>query len=323
VHYYDDEVYEVDSRELESLTRRLVAGWWHAASDEPDLSYRGVWLPDLLTVGKRLRVRLEVIERLGIIDRVLHEVKPDQLRLLSGASLAEQVARLVARTRGLGCAASRARPGHSSWRGPMRLSFRERSDQPPAAPPSAAAPLTSRRADGRRILFVTCRSRHHLLVDPLIEAVRSAGASPRLVAQSNEDPELAARVSDLSAAGVPTAYLMDYLPGYGGAPRQTVSAAVPARAPACRARSGAGGADVLAGRLALAGPPPIPGRLRGEPPDSPPVQEAAFRAVRALRPDALVVTSDRRLAERAMAFVARSFDIPSLLFSEPSSSGVT
>ncbi|HEY4908293.1 MAG TPA: hypothetical protein VIJ73_02245, partial [Methylomirabilota bacterium] len=86
VHYYDEEAYAVDSRELESLTQRLVTSWWQATSNEPDLSYRGIWLPDLLTVGKRLRVRLEVVERLGIIDRVLDEVKPDQLRLLSGAS---------------------------------------------------------------------------------------------------------------------------------------------------------------------------------------------------------------------------------------------
>src|SRR3989442_1650145 len=102
VHYYDEEAYAVDSRELESLTQRLVTGWWQAASDEPDLSYRDVWLPDLLTVGKRLRVRLEVVERLGIIDRVLGEVKADQLRLLSGASMTEQVARLLAKARGLG-----------------------------------------------------------------------------------------------------------------------------------------------------------------------------------------------------------------------------
>ena len=317
VHYYDDEVYEVDSRELESLTRRLVAGWWHAASDEPDLSYRGVWLPDLLTVGKRLRVRLEVIERLGIIDRVLHEVKPDQLRLLSGASLAEQVARLVARTRGLGVRSL----SRSPWpqlvaRAYAALFPREDRINLQQLLRQQRHPLASRRADGRRILFVTCRSRHHLLVDPLIEAVRSAGASPRLVAQSNEDPELAARVSDLSAAGVPTAYLMDYLP------RATAARLVRRFRPLFRRALRRAERDPeLAERMSWRGvslwPVLRPFLAASEASLLTALlsQEAAFRAVRALRPDALVVTSDRRLAERAMAFVARSFDIPSLLFS--------
>jgi glycosyltransferase involved in cell wall biosynthesis len=44
-------------------------------------------------------------------------------------------------------------------------------------------------------------------------------------------------------------------------------------------------------------------------------QEAAFRAVKAIRPDALIITSDRRLGERALAFAARSHGIPSILYS--------
>jgi glycosyltransferase involved in cell wall biosynthesis len=318
VHYYDEEAYAVDSRELESLTRRLVAGWWQALSDEPDLSYRGVWLPDLLTVGKRLRVRLEVVERLGIIARVLDEVKPDQLRLLSGASVTERAARLVARARGLGVRrVSRSLWPHLTARAYAalfpredRINLRDLLRQQRHAP----AP---QRGDGPRILFVTCRSRHHLVVDPLIEAVRVAGASPGLVAQSDKDPELAARVNELSVAGVPTAYLMDYLPQATAARlvrrfrplfRRALRRAK--RDPELAERVSWRGVSlwpVLRPFLAASGETSLLAALLA--------QEAAFRALRAIRPDALIVTSDRRLSERAMAFLAHSRGIPSLLFS--------
>jgi len=317
VHYYDEEAYAVDSRELESLTQRLVTGWWQAASDEPDLSYRDVWLPDLLTVGKRLRVRLEVVERLGIIDRVLGEVKPDQLRLLSGASMTEQVARLVAKARGLGVrSVSRSPLPQLAARAYAALFPREdRINLKQLLRQERHAPV-SQRADARRVLFVTCRSRHHLLVDPLIEAVRSAGASPRLVAQSNGDPELATRVSDLRAAGVPAAYLMDYLP------RASAARLVRRFRPLFhRALRRAERDPELAERVSWRGVslwPVLRPFLAGSEASLLAAllcQEAAYRAVRAIRPDALVVTSDRRLGERAMAFVARSNGIPSLLFS--------
>jgi glycosyltransferase involved in cell wall biosynthesis len=316
VHYYDEEAYALDSRELESLTRRLVDGWWQTTSDEPDLSYRGVWLPDLLTVGKRLRVRLEVVERLGIIDRVLDEVKPDQLRLLSGASMTEQVARLVAKARGLGVRSlSRSLWPQLAARAYAALFPREdRKNLQQILRQQRHAPA-SQRADGRRVLFVTCRSRHHLVVDPLIEAVRAAGASPRLVAQAG-DPELATRVSDLSAAGVPAAYLMDYLP------RATAARLVRRFRPLFRRALRRAERDPeLAERVSWRGVslwPVLRPFLAGSEASLLAAllcQQAAFRAVRAIRPDALVVTSDRRLGERAMAFVARSNGIPSLLFS--------
>jgi glycosyltransferase involved in cell wall biosynthesis len=317
VHYYDEEAYAIDSRELESLTRRLVAGWWQGVSDEPDLFYRDVWLPDLLTVGKRLRVRLEVVERLGIIERVLDEVKPDQLRLLSGASVAERVARLVARARGLGVrSVSRSPMPHLFARAYAALFPREDRMRLRALVGQRRQAPAPQRGSGQRVLFITCRSRHHLVVDPLIEAVRAAGASPRLVAHSDEDPELAARVSDLSAAGVPTAYLMDYLP------QATAARLVRRFRPLFRRALRRAARDPeLAERVSWRGVSLWP-VLRPFLADSEASllaallsQEAAFRAVRAIRPDALVVTSDRRLAERAMAFVARSLGIPSLLFS--------
>jgi glycosyltransferase involved in cell wall biosynthesis len=317
VRYYDEEAFAVDSRALASLTRRLVAGWLPAEAREPALSYRGVWLPDLLTVGKGLVLRLEVVERLGIIEQVLEDAKPDQLRLLSGASVAERLARLAAQGRGLKVRVlSRAPMPHLFARIYAALFPREnrmrlrgllgQRRRPPATV-----------GDGRRIVFVTCRSRHHLIVDPLIEAMRAAGAAPCLVAQSDEDPELVARVRDLRAGGVPTAYLMDYLSParadklvrrYGPLMRQALRRAE--RDPGLAARVSLHGVSlwpVLRPFLAASAEASLLAALL--------LQEAAFRALRAVQPDAVVVTSDRRLGERAMAFAARALDIPSLLYS--------
>jgi len=317
VRYYDEEVFAVDSRALSSLTRRLVAAWLPVEAREPALSYRGVWLPDLLTVGKGLVLRLEVVERLGIIEQVLEDAKPDQLRLLSGASVAERLARLAAQGRGLKVRVlSRAPMPHLFARIYAALFPRENRLRLRALlrqrrrPPAAVG-------DGRRILFVTCRSRHHLIVDPLVEAMRAAGAAPCLVAQSDEDPELVARVRDLRAGGVPTAYLMDYLSParadklvrrYRPLMRQALRRAE--RDPGLAARVSLHGVSlwpVLRPFLAASAEASLLAALL--------LQEAAFRALRAVQPDAVVITSDRRLGERAMAFAARALDIPSLLYS--------
>ncbi len=317
VRYYDEEVFAVDSRALASLTRRLVAGWLPAETREPALSYRGVWLPDLLTVGKGLVVRLEVVERLGIIEQVLEDAKPDQLRLLSGASVAERLARLAARGRGLKVRVlSRAPMPHLFARAYAALFPRENRMRLRALLRQSRRPPATV-GDGRRIVFVTCRSRHHLIVDPLIEAMRAAGAAPCLVAQSDEDPELVARVRDLRADGVPTAYLMDYLSRdradrlvrrYRPLLRQALRRAE--RDPGLAERVSLHGVSlwpVLRPFLAASAEASLLAALL--------VQEAAFRAMRALGPDAVVVTSDRRLGERGMAFAARALDIPSLLYS--------
>lgn len=318
VHYYDEEAYAVDARALASLTRRLVSGWWQGAEEEPDLSYRGVWLPDLLTVGQGLLIRREVVERLGIIDRVLNEVKPDQVRLLSGASVPERLARLVARARGLGVSTvSRAPMPHVLARASaalfprddgMRLGALVRQKRHGATPP---------RGGGRRILFVMCRSRQHLLVDPLIDAMRAAGAAPCLVAHSSEDPELAARVGELASAGVPTADLLDHL-----SRARAVSLVRRFRPLFRRALRRAERDPKLAERVSWRGVslwPVLRPFLRASGETSLLAallsQEAAFRAVRAIRPEALVITSDRGLGERAMALVARSGGIPSILYS--------
>jgi hypothetical protein len=318
VHYYDEEAYAVDARALASLTRRLVSGWWQAAEEEPNLSYRGVWLPDLLTVGQGLLIRLEVVEPLGIIDRVLDEVKPDQLRLLSGASIPERLARLVARARGLGVSTvSRAPMPHVFARASAALFPRDDGMRLKALVRQKRHATTPPRGSGRRILFVMCRSRQHLAVDPLIDAMRSAGAAPCLVAHSSEDPELAARVRELASAGVPTADLMDHLPR-----ARAVGLVRRFRPLFRRALRRAERDPELAERVSWRGVslwPVLRPFLRASGETSLLAallsHEAAFRAVRAIRPEALVITSDRRLGERAMAFVARSGGIPSILYS--------
>jgi glycosyl transferase family 1 len=318
VHYYDEVAFAVDSPALANLTQTLVTDWWRAAGTEPDLFHRGIWLPDLLTVGKAIRVRLEVVERLGIIDKVLNEAKPDQVRLLSGASVPERLARLVARARGLGVRTeSRAPMPHLFARAYAALFPREDRIRLRALVRQRRHVPTAHRGGDRRILFVTCRSRHHLIVDPLIEAMRAAGTAPCLIAHSDEDPELVARVSGLRAAGVPTAYLMDYLP------RARAEALVQRYRPLFRRALRRAQRDPeLPGRMAWRGVSlwPVLRPFLAASGDASLLaallsQEAAFRAFKAIRPEALIITSDRRLGERAMAFVARERNTPSVLYS--------
>src|SRR5205814_1236740 len=62
------------------------------------------------------------------------------------------------------------------------------------------------------IVFVTCRARHHFVVDPLAGAVAAAGVEPRVLSTPVRDPELSARIEALEAAGVRCGRLSDYLP---------------------------------------------------------------------------------------------------------------
>jgi glycosyltransferase involved in cell wall biosynthesis len=319
IRYYDDESFKVDSRALAEGTRRLVAGWWPEPTREPALLYRGIWLPDLLTVSKALLLRLEVIERVGVLEQVLDEVKPEQIRLLSGASVPERLARLLARGRDIpvGVAGIRllsqvfARAYAALFPREERLRLRALLDQ------TRRAAATLPAGEGRRFLFVTCRTRHHFVVDPFVEAVRTAGAHACVIASSDEDPEFKARVDGLLASGVPAGFAMDYLP------REDRAGLVRRYRPVLRKvwRRIESDPD-LSARLDWHGVSLLPvlrpflraavehslltGLLH---------QEAAFRAFDVLRPDAVVITSDRRYAERAAALVARARGVPSVLCS--------
>jgi hypothetical protein len=64
---------------------------------------------------------------------------------------------------------------------------------------------------GERVLFVTCRPRHHYVIDPLADAVRAAGAEAHVVA-SDQDSEVRARLRVLGDAAVTSSNLLDHLP---------------------------------------------------------------------------------------------------------------
>jgi glycosyltransferase involved in cell wall biosynthesis len=255
----------------------------------------------------------------GVLEQVLDEVKPEQIRLLSGASVPERLARLLARGRDIpvGVAGVRllphvfARAYAALFPREERLRLRALLDQTRRDAPTLPA------GEGRRFLFITCRTRHHFVVDPLVEAVRTAGAKACVIASSDEDPEFNSRVDGLLGSGVPAGFAMDYLP------REERAALVRRYRPVLRrVWRGVNSDPDLSARLDWHGVSLLPVLrpfLRSAVEQSLLTallhQEAAFRTFDVLRPDAVLITSDRRYAERAAALVARARGIPSVLCS--------
>lgn len=320
VRYFDDESFHVSSAEVGALTRRLTLAWWPGREAEPDLIYRGVWLPDVVSIGRAIVLRLEVAEPLVAIEKICDETRPARVVALAGASVPERLARCVAERRGLGFAVAAPRfvwarayarvyamlfPREERLRVKGLLEHRRR-------PPASA-----RRRAGERLLFVTCRPRHHYVVDPLVAALRRAGVETHVVAAPSPEPELDARVRALVEAGVPADTLTDYLP------RAEARALVRRyrsrfgrvwrrldRDPALAARVDGDGT-----RLAEVVRPFLRDSVEWSLLAALLVQEAAFRAVDAIGPSAVVVTSSRRHAERALAQVAQARGIPCIFFS--------
>jgi hypothetical protein len=319
VRYYDEETFKVDSDELAELTRHLTSGWWPPAAQAPSLRYRGVWLPDLLALVRGTVLRLEIAEPLGIVAQVWDEVQPTRLVLLAGASPLERLARLLAESQGV--PVDIAAPAFISAQlyaltfqalhpREERLRLREVLTSPRRRRPTA--PVAA-----RPILFVTCRPRHHFVVDPLVAAVRAAGAEPHVIGTPSSDPEFGAKLVGLEQVGIPWDYLSDFLPAAEAS--NLVRRYRPIFSALWRQIAGSG---VLERTLAWRGLP-LAGEVRPFLRDSVErtllvallYQEAAFRALDALRPLAVVVTSNRRYAERALALAARERGIPCLLFS--------
>lgn len=318
VRCYDEESYKVDSEALAKLTHRLASGWWPAPGREPALSYRGVWLPDLLRVAKGLLIRFEVVESLGIVEQVLDQVKPERILLATGASIPERLARLLAESRALPVSvAARFLPAYllaAAYRALPHRDERKRLkmllDHPRR---SIAAP--SPEGGGIEILLSTCRNRHLYVVEPLVAALSAAGARPRVLANTDEEAEMNARLGHLGRAGVPCAYFMDYLP------RADALDLVRAFRPGLRRLWSRLLADpdfhrqLESGGISLS-PVVIP-FLRDA------VEwsllsallflEAAFRALDAAPPKAVIVSGDRRYAERALALAAQARGVPTML----------
>jgi hypothetical protein len=112
--YYDEETIRGDDS-LAKRTRDAVESWWPARDAEPDLMVEGIWLPDVMSVGKALLIRLEVMEYVSIVERVLNDAKPDRIVLVTGASTVERVARAIASERGIRRASARGLCPRDCW----------------------------------------------------------------------------------------------------------------------------------------------------------------------------------------------------------------
>lgn len=317
VCYYDVESFKVDAKALGRRNDRLLAGLWPTPMSAPALKYRGVWLPDLLTLVRGIVLNLEVTESVGIAELVVARTAPQRVVLVSGASVLERAARLIAESRNVPVTVGAprfvaARAYARFWRllqiRDDKLRIRDVLEFPRREP----AP----RSDLPRILFVTCRARHHFVVDPLADAVRAAGALPHVLTAPVDDAELQARLDGLVRSGIPAEYLSNYLP-----PRDARALERRYRPVFRRLWRRIAGSDEFA-------------RARAEDPvchalatpllhDTVErsllvpllVQEAASRALEHLRPSAVVITSNRRYTERALALAARAQGIPVLMFS--------
>jgi len=320
VRFYDEESYKVDSQALGKATASLVANSWPDAEEAPELRYRGVWLPDLLTISRSIVLRMEIVEPLGILDRVCGEIEPDRVVVLSGASIPERLARLVAERRRV--------PSRTAERGMIlshalaaalralypreeRVRLRELTGfhREPVVPFPAAST--------ERVLSVTCRPRHHAVVDPLLVALRDASVEGAVVAAANPEPAFGRSVQRLRESGFPAAYLTDYLS------REEARDIVRRYRPILARAWSRFAADAALSRRLRVHEVPLAAIARPFLRDAITrsllaavlVQEAAFRALEAIRPTAVLVTSTRRMAERALALAADQQGIPRVLFS--------
>jgi len=319
VRYYDEESYKVDSRALGDTTKHLVSDWW-PSREEAELSHRGVWLPDLLTISRSIVLRMEIVEPLGILELVWKEIEPDRVVALSGASIPERLARLLATCRGVpfrtaspGMLLSRVLSAglRALYPREERLRLREVTDL-------RRAPVAVSDTPGaERVLCVTCRPRHHAIVDPLLVALRAASVEGQVVAAANPEPAFGRSLARLRESGFAADCLTDYLP------REEARRLIQSYRPVLRRCWRRIVRDPkLARRLTVDGVP-LAGIVLPFLRDTVTrsllsalvVQEAAFRALDAIRPTAVVMTSSRRLAERALALAARERGVPRILFS--------
>ena len=316
VRYYDEESLKVTAKELRRRNDRLLARLWPERAAAPDLLCHDVWLPDLLTLVRGLVLSLEVSEPVAIAEQVMDETRPERVALISGASVLERAVRSIARERNVPVTVTApwflaARAYARFWRQLQirddKLRTREFLGFPRAAPVRSGSP---------RIVFVTCRPRHHFVVDPLAEAVRAAGLVPHVLASPVTDAELDLKLDRLRNDGIAAEYLSNYLP------RSEALSLVRRYRPTLarlwrqiarsRAFVEARTAEPVAHRLAM---PLLRDTVTRSLLVPRLVLEAAARALDALKPTAVVITSNRRYTERALALAARARRIPVLMFS--------
>jgi len=312
---YDEESFKAEAEPLADLGARLVTAWWPRRGTESALLVGGVWVPDLLPVAKGILLRLELLEFLAALERVMDDVKPQRVVLVTGASIAERLVRALAEDRAIPVDAAaripsaaalaallRALRGREEWQALRQLL---RHPRRPAPVPEGHP----------RIVFTACQTRHFEVVEPLTASLRHDGVNATVLAAS-VDATLDARVARVAAGGVPCAYFMDYLP------RAEARRLVREMRPLCRRLLQRLDADPEYDALARHGSvrlgrilrPFAANAVRRSIVTARLYLEAAARALDALRPDAVVIASDRRYAERALALAARARGIPVVLF---------
>ena len=318
LRYFDDESFRVTAETVGRVTDHLESVVWPERGQEPSLDFHGVWLPDVLTVGRGIVLRLEIAEPLAAILRVCDDVTPQRVALLTGASIPERLARAVARRQGwpVGVQAPGfvwprvyARAAAALSPREERLRLRSMLGQPRADVTPTRSPA------GERVLFVTCRPRHHYVVDPLADAVQAAGAEAHVVASAT-DAETHMRRSALDEGGVASsgfldhltadvaaALVRDYRPVFRGLWRRI------GRDPGFRTRLVWNGID-----LADIAWPFLRDTVTQSLLSALLAQAAAFRALATIQPTAVVITGNRRHAERSLALAARVRRIPCVSF---------
>jgi len=69
LRYFDDESFRVTAETVGDITDHLESAVWPEHGRELSLDYHGVWLPDVLTIGRGVVLRLEIAEPLAAIQR--------------------------------------------------------------------------------------------------------------------------------------------------------------------------------------------------------------------------------------------------------------
>ena len=316
VRFYDEEWYRPNSEALADLTHELIADWWPPRDEEPALCVRGVWLPDLLWVTRGILLRLEVIEALGAIEAVLNDVRPDRVVLPTGASTAERLARRVAIDGGMTVTVARGvwlprvmalpRPWVHRW-------LRWREDRQ-----VLRLLMTQPRRSGAgqqrtRVLLSVCHARHLEMVRPISLALAREGIATSIVAGTVKPDALGSRLRAFEGAeGIPWSFFMDHV--NPAEARQLVREMRPVLCRLQRRQAEKGVAVPGRGALADIVAPYAKDAIWYGLPMARLYVEAAFRVLERVRPEVVIVQSDRRLAEQALALAARALGIPTMLF---------
>jgi len=323
VRLYDKESFKAESDPLAALASSLISGWWPDREAEPALSVNGVWLPDLLPVAKGILLRLDVLESLAAIERVMDEVKPQRIVLMTGASTAEHLARAFGEDRGIpvrnakwmSTAISLAAIG-LAW---LRRRLRTRQEQNVVGHMlSPTRPFGPTAAGRGRIVLSVCQTRHFEVVEPLSVSLREGGLDTTVLAAyvDGEAAPIEARIKRVKDAGVSCAYFMNYLSPVDA--RLIEQELRPLQQRLLRRLTEYPEYELLSRhgsvRLARILRPFAEDAINNGLVISRLYLESARRALDALSPDAVVIASDRRYAERALALVARARGIPTLLF---------